>query len=74
METPVFIVTVGSLIVFVAFFVRSLTGFGSALVSIPFLALLFDLKFAVPMEAILEVGLSAMLMSRVYKSIRKKIR
>jgi uncharacterized protein len=73
MENPVFIVIVGSLIVFVAFFIRSLTGFGSALVSIPFLALLFDLKFAVPMEAILEVGLSAMLMSRVYKSIRKKI-
>jgi uncharacterized membrane protein YfcA len=73
MENPFFIVTVGSLIIFVAFFIRSLTGFGSALVSIPFLALLFDLKFAVPLEAILEVGLSIMLMSRVYKSIRKKI-
>jgi len=73
MGNPVFIITVGSLIIFAAFFIRSLTGFGSALVSIPFLALLFDLKFAVPLEAILEVGLSIMLMSRVYKSIRKKI-
>ena len=34
---------------------------------------MFDLKFAVPLEAILEVGLSIMLMGRVYKSIRKKI-
>ena len=73
MENPVFIIAFGSLIIFLAFFIRSLTGFGSALVSIPFLALLFDLKFAVPLEAILEVGLSIMLMSRVYKSIRKKI-
>lgn len=69
MESPVVVVIAGSFIIFVAFFIRSLTGFGSALVSIPFLALLFDLKFAVPLEAILEIGLSSMLLSRVFKSI-----
>lgn len=72
MENPVFIIAIGSLIIFVAFFVRSLTGFGSALVSIPFLAMLFDLKFAVPLEAVLEIGLSAMLLGRVFRSIHKK--
>ena len=71
MENFVFITTAGSLIIFVAFFIRSLTGFGSALVSIPLLALLFDLKFAVPLEALFEVGISILLMRNVYKDISK---
>ena len=71
MEDFVVVTAVSSLIIFVAFFIRSLTGFGSALVSIPLLALLFDLKFAVPLEALLEVGISILLMSKVYKAISK---
>lgn len=69
MESPAFAAIAGSLIIFAAFFIRSLTGFGSALVSIPFLAMLYELRFAVPMEAILEIGISAMLLSRVRRSI-----
>ena len=71
MENVVFTTTVGSLIIFIAFFIRSLTGFGGALVSIPLLALLFDLKFVVPLEALFEVGLSILLMRNVYNSISK---
>jgi len=71
MENFVSVTTIASLIIFVAFFIRSLTGFGSALVSIPLLALLFDLKFAVPLEALFEVGLSILLLSKVYNSISK---
>jgi uncharacterized membrane protein YfcA len=71
MDTSVDVIIVGSLIIFVAFFIRSLTGFGSALVSIPLLALLFDLKFAVPLEALFEVGISILLMRKVYKDINK---
>ena len=71
MEDFVVVTAVGSLIIFVAFFIRSLTGFGSALVSIPLLALLFDLKFAVPLEALFEVGISILLMRKVYKAISK---
>lgn len=70
-ENFVFVTTFGSLIIFVAFFIRSLTGFGSALVSIPLLALFLDLKFAVPLEALFEVGFSVLLISKVYKSISK---
>jgi uncharacterized membrane protein YfcA len=70
-ENFVFVTTFCSLIIFVAFFIRSLTGFGSAIVSIPLLALLFDLKFAVPLEALFEVAFSVLLLSRVYKSISK---
>ena len=62
---------IGSLIIFVAFFIRSLTGFGSALISIPLLALIFDLKFAVPLEALFEVGISILLMSKIYRDISK---
>lgn len=69
MENPAVVAVAGSLIIFVAFYIRSLTGFGSALISMPFLAMLFDLKFAVPLEGILEIGLSLMLLQRVYRSM-----
>ncbi|MEZ4675889.1 MAG: hypothetical protein R2932_16815 [Caldilineaceae bacterium] len=42
--------------------ILSMTGFGSALISIPLLALLFDLKVVVPLEAILEVAISVLLL------------
>ena len=48
-------------IVLFAFFFRSLTGFGGALLSIPLLALFFPLKFIVPVESALEVALSLLL-------------
>ena len=49
-------------IVLFAFFFRSFSGFGGALLSIPLLALLFPLKFIVPVESVLEVALSMLLM------------
>ncbi len=60
-----------SLIIFSAFLVRSLTGFGSALISVPLLALLFDLKFVVPLESVLEVGFTVLLAPRVYRQMNK---
>ena len=71
MENSFLITIAASLIIFISFFIRSLTGFGSALVGIPLLAMIFDLKFAVPLEALLEIGLSALLLRNVYKSISK---
>lgn len=60
------------LIVFFAFVVRSLVGFGSALISIPLLALLFDLKFVVPIEALLEVIISVIFLPQIIKKIDYK--
>ncbi len=60
-----------SLIIFSAFFVRSLTGFGSALIGVPLLALLFDLKFVVPLESVLEVGFTVLLAPKVYRKMDK---
>jgi len=71
MDNPIFVTAAAGLIIFVAFFIRSLTGFGSALISIPLLAVLFELKFAVPLEALFEVGLSIVLLPSVYPFIRK---
>ena len=55
-------------IVLFAFFFRSFSGFGGALLSIPLLALFFPLKFIVPVESVLEVALSLLL---VPAAIRK---
>jgi uncharacterized membrane protein YfcA len=71
MEVSFFSLAVGSLIIFLAFLNRALTGFGSALISVPLLALLFDLKFVVPLESVLEVGFTVLLISKVSPKIHK---
>jgi len=71
METFLFSWAGSSLIILFAFLVRSLTGFGSALIGVPLLALLFDLKFVVPLESVLEVGFTALLAPRVYRQMHK---
>jgi len=70
-EISFFSLAGGSLIIFLAFLTRALTGFGSALISVPLLALLFDLKFVVPLESVLEVGFTLLLIRKVYPDIHK---
>jgi uncharacterized membrane protein YfcA len=72
MELSFFSLAGGTLIIFLAFLTRSLTGFGSALISVPLLALLFDLKFVVPLESVLEVGFTVLLISKIYPKIHKR--
>ncbi|KPK87984.1 MAG: hypothetical protein AMJ94_16110 [Deltaproteobacteria bacterium SM23_61] len=71
MEISFFSLAGGSLIIFFAFLTRALTGFGSALISVPLLALLFDLKLVVPLESLLEVGFTFLLIAKVYPKIHK---
>ncbi len=56
-------------IILFAFFFRSFSGFGGALLSIPLLALFFPLKFIVPIESVLEVALSIMLAPGVIREV-----
>ena len=56
-------------IVLFAFFFRSFSGFGGALLSIPLLALLFPLKFIVPVESVLEVALSLLLVPAAIRKV-----
>ncbi len=58
-----------SIIIFVAFFIRSLTGFGAALICIPLLALMYDLAFIVPLELLFELAVSLILTPRLLKDI-----
>lgn len=56
-------------IILFAFFFRSFSGFGGALLSIPLLALLFPLKFIVPVESCLEVALSILLVPGAIRKV-----
>ena len=56
-------------IILFAFFFRSFSGFGGALLSIPLLALLFPLKFIVPVESCLEVALSILLVPAAVRKV-----
>lgn len=56
-------------VIFVAFFIRSLTGFGAGLVSIPLLALFWNLQFVVPMQLLLEIAISLLLLPKVHKDV-----
>jgi uncharacterized membrane protein YfcA len=58
-----------SLIVFVAFFVRALTGFGAGLIAIPLLALMYPLQFVVPLQLLFEMTISVLLLPRVWRSV-----
>lgn len=58
-----------SVVIFAAFFVRALTGFGAGLISIPLLVLLWDVKFVVPLQLLFEIGISAILLPKVWKDI-----
>lgn len=64
-----FPVLIPSLIIFAAFFVRALTGFGAALISVPLLALFFPIKFVVPMELLFEIAIGALLLRHVLHTV-----
>jgi len=66
------VILVASCILFVAFFIRSLTGFGAGLISIPLLALFWDVSFVAPMELLFEIGFSLLLLPKVWKDIEFK--
>ncbi len=73
MEHTTLIYLLGSAIFFAAFFIRAVSGIGSALLSIPLLALLLEVKVVVPLEAIFEVGFSLLLVKSLYKDMQKKM-
>ncbi|MFB3766578.1 MAG: sulfite exporter TauE/SafE family protein [Methanotrichaceae archaeon] len=52
------------LIIFAAMFIRALTGFGSALISIPFLSILFGAKYAIPFILLYECLIDIMILGR----------
>ncbi len=57
------------IIIFAAYVVKGLSGFGSGLVAIPFLALLFPLKFIVPVFGLLSYGGTVMQSLQLRKQV-----
>jgi hypothetical protein len=47
-------IAIMAVILLVAYFIRGITGFGSGLISVPLLALIFPLKFVVPLALLLD--------------------
>jgi len=56
-------------IILIAYVVFGLTGFGSSVTAMPFLALLYPLHFAVPFMLLLDLTASLLLSSRNYRSV-----
>lgn len=52
------------LIIFAAMFIRALTGFGSALIAIPLLSILFGAKYAIPFILLYECLIDIMILGR----------
>ena len=62
-------ITLSIIIIFVAYVVKGLSGFGSGLVAIPFLALLFPLKFIVPVFGLLSYSGTVMQSLQLRKQV-----
>lgn len=54
MDFDLFNLSLGALIIFVAYMVRGIAGFGSALISVPLLALLYPIPVVVPLVVFLD--------------------
>lgn len=67
------VIAVSSVIAFMAFVVLGLTGFGSALVMVPFLMLFLDPKLVVPTSRIIGSGASVYLAFKLFKLSKKHL-
>ena len=65
------IILLSSLIVFVAFILKGLTGFGPSLIAVPLLSLFLDIKFVVPIMAIITFFAGLILFLMTKKHIKK---
>lgn len=66
------IIIIASLIVFIAFFVRGITGFANSLILVPLLSLFLDIKMVVPVAAILSIASGIYLFRITREKIEKE--
>ena len=62
------------LIIFVAMLIRTLTGFGSALIAIPLLSILFGAKFAIPFIFLYECLIDIMILGRDRWKVKSEVK
>lgn len=70
MNFPYETFAISALVVFGAYVIFGLTGFGSTVVGLPLLALMLPLKFAVPLMMLLDLAATLVLGARFRKGIR----
>jgi uncharacterized protein len=63
-----------SLVILAAMFLRTVTGFGSALIAIPLLALLYSAKFAIPFIMLYECLIDLMILGKDSLRIRRELK
>lgn len=63
----------GTLIILISFALKAVTGMGAALLCVPLLAMLIDMKRAVPLELVFEIIFGAVLIVQVYKEVQKEM-
>jgi len=61
-----------TLVILLAYFIKSTTGFAGALVSVPFLVLFFDIKFVVPTVSLIDMVSGFILFPGIRKHIARK--
>ncbi len=61
------------LIILLAMFIRTLSGFGSALLSIPLLSLLYGAKYAIPFIMVYECLIDLMILAKGEKGIKEEV-
>jgi hypothetical protein len=66
------IIIISSLIVFMAFFIRGMTGFANSLILVPLMALFLDIKIVVPIAAMLSLASGSLLFHSTKKQINKE--
>ena len=62
------------LIIFVAMLIRTLTGFGSALIAIPLLSILFGAKYAIPFILLYECLIDIMILGRDRWKLKSEVK
>ena len=72
MNLPVEVIAFAALIVTLAYTVFGLTGFGSSITAMPLLALLFPLRFAVPLMLVFDLCASLLLGIRNRKAVDRR--
>ncbi len=71
--TEIDVILLAGLIIFSGHFVKGVSGFGSALFSIPLLMLILDAKFIVPVFLLFDFTSGAILVASNYRSIHRRL-
>ena len=71
--TEIDVILLAGLIIFSGHFVKGVSGFGSALFSVPLLMLILDVRFVTPVFLVFDFMSGAVLVASNYRSIHRQL-